>query len=164
MRRKILFSVLGTVLLVASALCVRGSSQHIISYPENYRKWVNIKTVLIGPQSPFFSTDGGIHHVYANAKAMEGFDTGKFPDGAILVYELLDVKETNGLTVEGARRRVDVMVKDEQQFSSTKGWGFERFLGDSETDRPLTEERRTQCFSCHEQVKAHEYVFSEYRK
>jgi hypothetical protein len=135
-----------------------------VSYPADYRKWVHVKTTIVGPQSPFFKTGGGIHHIYANSKAMEGYTAGKFPDGAILVFDLLDTKDTDGLTLEGARQRIDVMVKDAQRFSATGGWGFERFLGDSATDRPLTEEHRALCFSCHEQRKTRDYVFSEYRK
>ncbi len=44
------------------------------------------------------------------------------------------------------------------------GREFERFLGASETDRPLTEEHRGECFSCHERRKMHDFVFSEYPK
>jgi Cytochrome P460 len=143
---------------------LRANSGGGIPCPVEYRKWVHVKTVLVGPQSPFFKTGGGIHHIYANAKAMEGYQTGKFPDGSVLVFDLLEVKETNGATVEDARQRIDVMLKDAQRFSSSGGWGFERFLGDSETDRPLTEEHRGECFSCHQQRKTHDFVFSEYRK
>jgi hypothetical protein len=155
------FTVTVTVLL---GLYWHAISAGNIAYPADYRKWQHVKTVIVGPQSQFFKMGGGIHHVYANGKAMEGYATGKFPDGAILVFDLLDTKETDGLTVEGARQRIDVMVKDAQRFSASGGWGFERFLGDSETDRPLTEEHRGLCFSCHEQRKTHDFVFSEYRK
>ena len=135
-----------------------------VAYPSDFRKWVHITTVLVGPQSPFFKTAGGIHHVYANDKAMKGYETGNFPDGAILVFDLLDTKETDGSTIEGSRQRIDVMVKDFKRFPATGGWGFERFLGDSETERPLTEEHRKLCFSCHEKRKSHDFVFSTFRK
>jgi hypothetical protein len=135
-----------------------------IAYPADYRKWVHVKTTIVGPQSPFFQAGGGIHHIYANSRAMEGYESGKFPDGSVLVFDLLDTKESDGLIVEGARQRIDVMVKDSQRFSSSGGWGYERFLGDSTTERPLTEEHRGLCFSCHQQRKAHDFVFSVYRK
>lgn len=164
MRRKIISLVLAVTMIVVAGLCVRANSGGGIPYPAGYRKWVHVKTVLVGPQSPFFESSGGIHHVYANAQAMEGFEAGSFPDGALLVFDLLEAKQTSGTTLEGTRQRIDVMLKDRQRFSSTGGWGFERFLGDSETDRPLTEEHRGQCFICHEQRKTHDFVFSEYRK
>ena len=57
-----------------------------------------------------------------------------------------------------------MMSKDSRLYSATGGWGFERFGGDSKTDRPLTEEHRQQCFNCHAQKKDHDFVFSEFKK
>jgi hypothetical protein len=135
-----------------------------VPYPTGFRRWAHVKTVLVGPQSPFFQDSGGIHHIYANEKAIEGYATREFPDGSVLVFDLLGTKEKDGVTGEGDRKRVDVMLKDSKRFAATGGWGFERFLGDSETDRPLTEEHRAACFTCHEQAKDHDFVFSTYRK
>jgi hypothetical protein len=101
---------------------------------------------LVGPQSPAFATEAGIHHIYANGKAMEGYDTGKFPDGSIIVYDLLETKETGGVTVEGAQRRVDVMVKDGQRYPETGGWGFARFWGDNRTQGTLAPDRQAGMF------------------
>ncbi len=135
-----------------------------IPYPQGYRRWNHVKTQLVGPQSVFFAAGGGIHHIYANDKAMEGYRTGKFGDGSILVFDLLETQESGGVTVEGARKRIDVMLRDARRFTTSGGWGFERFAGDSETGRPLTEEHRKLCFDCHEKRQAHDFVFSEYRK
>jgi hypothetical protein len=77
---------------------------------------------------------------------------------------LKDQLPENGLVLEGARRRLDVMLKDSRRFAATGGWGFERFSGDSETERPLTETQRAQCFSCHGKRNAQDFVFSKYRK
>src|SRR5262245_44936025 len=79
----------------------------------DYRGWTHVKSVLIGPKSAAFATEGGIHHIYANEKALEGLRTGRFPDGSTLIYDLLEVKEGDGVTSEGSRRRLDVMVKDD---------------------------------------------------
>ena len=61
-----------------------------------------MKSVLVGPASPAFPTEGGVHHIYANDLALQGYRTGRFPDGAVVVYDLLDTKEVNGSTIEGA--------------------------------------------------------------
>jgi hypothetical protein len=135
-----------------------------VEYPEGFRAWTRVTTVLVGPTSPFFQASGGIHHVYANGKAVEGYAAGKFPDGSILVFDLRNANEKDGVTSEGARQRIDVMLKDSRRFLATGGWGFERFMGDSQTDRPLTEEHRQVCFKCHEQRKDHDFVFSQYRE
>src|SRR3954471_20777299 len=87
-------------------------------FPSDFRTFAHVKTMLIGPQSP---TDGGFHHIYANPKAVEGYKTGKFPDGSILVYDLLEAKESPGYTNEGATRRIDVMVKQSERYSATGG-------------------------------------------
>src|SRR4051812_5848315 len=80
-------------------------------FPKEFRKWAHVKSVLVGPQSAAFATEAGIHHIYANEKALEGYETGKFPDGSAIVYDLLETKETAGNTIEGPTRRIDVMVK-----------------------------------------------------
>src|SRR5262249_22422473 len=69
-----------------------------IPYPAGYRQWAHVKTMLVGPRSPFFSSAGGIHHIYANEKSMEGYTTGRFPDGAVLIFDLLETKEKDGTT------------------------------------------------------------------
>lgn len=102
--------------------------------------------------------------IYANEKAMEGYRTGRFPDGSVLVFELLETRESGGVTTEGARRRVGVMVKESKRYSETGGWGFESFQGDSQTERRLTAETRIACFTCHAQQKDRDFVFSEFRK
>lgn len=135
-----------------------------VPYPNGYRRWVHVGTTLVGPQSPFFAGSGGIHHIYANEKAVKGYESGTFPDGSIVVFDLLDTKEVNGATSEGPRKRIDVMLKDAQRFPSTGGWGFERFLGDGDTDPALTAEQKATCFGCHERRKVQDYVFSKLRK
>lgn len=164
MTSKITSIVFALLVTFVSTLPQRAAPDATVSYPDGYRKWVHVGTTLVGPQSPFFASNGGIHHIYANDQAMKGYETGKFPDGAILVFDLLDTKEINGATIEGPRKRIDVMLKDTQRFPGTGGWGFERFLGDSQTNPALTEEKRTLCFNCHEKSKAQDFVFSKFRR
>jgi len=140
----------------------KSSLEDKISYPDGYRYWVHIKTGLIGPQNPAFQTTGGYHHIYANTKAMQGYTTGKFPEGSIIVFDVLNAKEQNGNTREDTRNHIDVMVKDSLQFASTGGWGYEEFKGDSHTETTLSQAAKTQCYNCH--AKNNDHVFSEFRK
>ncbi len=133
-----------------------------VPYPEGYRMWTHVKTGLIGPESPGFQSNGGYHHIYANAKAMEGYRSGYFPEGSVLVFDVIDAKEQNGNTTEGSRKHIDVMVKDSLQYFATGGWGYEEFGGDSHTNRLLTTTVRTQCSNCH--AKTSDKVFSEFRR
>lgn len=133
-------------------------------FPKEFRKWAHVKSVLVGPQSAAYATEGGIHHIYANEKALEGYDTGKFPDGSVIVYDLLETKEIAGNIIEGPTRRVDVMVKDSERFRTTGGWEFMSFPGGNPAGGKLTAERKAACSACHAKRKDHDFVFSEFRK
>ena len=134
------------------------------SFPKEFRKWAHVKSVLVGPQSSAFATEGGIHHIYANDKALEGYVSGKFPDGSVIVYDLLETKEVAGNTIEGQTRRVDVMIKQSERYASTGGWGFMSFSRNDQTNGNLTAARQATCADCHIHRKDHDFVFSEFRK
>ena len=141
---------------------IRPYADEAVPFPEGYRTWAHIKTGLIGPTSPGFKTAGGFHHIYANDKAMAGYTIGSFPEGSIIVFDVLEAIESNGNTIEGKRRHIDVMIKDSIRYSKTGGWGYEEFKGNSKTERVLTDTVRTQCFNCHTSQK--DYVFSSLRE
>ncbi len=157
-------NVVVALLLSAFAACLPLHAGAEIPFPAEYRKWATVKTALVGPQSPAFATEAGIHHIYANSKAMEGYATGKFPDGSILVYELLEIKEVSGVTIEGPLKRVDVMLKDNQRFQETGGWDYARFRDGSRTSGTLVSDQKAGCARCHGQKKDHDSVFSEFRQ
>jgi hypothetical protein len=163
-RRRAVFLALTATCVVTFCISLRAKPDDEVPYPVGYRLWKHVKTALIGPQSPAFESFGGLHHIYANEKAMEGYRTGRFPDGSVLVFELLETQESAGVTTEGARKRVGVMVKDSKRYAGTGGWGFESFKGDSQTERRLNAESRMACFKCHEPQKDRDFVFSEFRK
>src|ERR1700758_2630528 len=119
------------------------------SFPKEFRRWAHVKSVLVGPQSAAFATEGGIHHIYANGKALEGYDCGRFPDGSVIVYDLLETKEVAGNTIEGQTRRVDVMVKQSERYTSTGGWEFMSFSGNDQTGGKLAAARQATCAGCH---------------
>lgn len=133
-------------------------------FPKEFRRWTHVKSVLVGPQSAAFPTEGGIHHIYANDKAVKGYATGTFPDGSMIVYDLLETKEIAGNTVEGPTRRVDVMVKQREMYAATGGWKYMSFPGGNQSDGKLSAERQATCAGCHASKKDHDFVFSEFRK
>jgi len=134
-----------------------------VPYPEGYRLWTHVKTGLVGPSNPNFQFSGGYHHIYANQKAMQGYDSGYFPEGSVIVFDVLDTKEQNGNTQEAARNHLDVMVKDSLKYATTGGWGYEEFKGDSHTERLInTPALKLQCANCH--ARKEDRVFSEFRK
>ena len=138
-----------------------------VAYPDGYRAWAHVKSMVIQEGHPLAGAFGGIHHIYANGKALEGYRKGgAFPNGAVIVFDLLDVKSGGGAIEEGPRKVVGVMVKDDRKYAATGGWGFEGFKGDSKTDRAVgagVASATGACFNCHAPQKAQDYTFSRYR-
>src|ERR1051325_439035 len=96
-------------------------SDDTVPYPQGFRQWPHVKSALVGPQSPSYERYGGLHHLYANEKAMEGYRSGQFQNGSAIVFDLLETQESRGVTAEGKRRFIDVMVKDSRRFGETGG-------------------------------------------
>jgi hypothetical protein len=133
-----------------------------VDYPVGYRLWAHVKSVAVAPPAPNLRNHG-IHHIYANQLAMQGYKTGHFPDGSIIVFDLRKTQTNNGVTKEVSRSFIDVMQKDSKHFEKTGGWGFEEFLGDN-TDRTLSIEQKTTCFNCHASQKEKGFVFSIFQE
>ena len=149
-------------LTLAAATAVAATSADV-PYPTNYRDWSHVKSMVIEPGHALHATFGGIHHLYANPKAMLGYRTGEFPDGAVIVFDLLEALSKDHTVTEGARKVVGVMHRDSQKYAATGGWGFEGFAGDSSTQRVVGANAATACFACHQAQRAQDYVFSRYR-
>jgi len=134
-----------------------------VAYPEGYRNWTHVKSMVIQPGHALFDAFGGIHHLYANKKALAGYRAGKFADGAVIVFDLLDAKSADNTVQEGARKVVGVMVKDARRYAATGGWGFEGFKGDSKTERAVGNNAAAACYQCHTAKKDADFVFSAWR-
>lgn len=167
--RKISLLVLVATAIMTCSLHLLAKPDDAIPYPTGYRDWTHIKSTVIGPKNPSFDTIGGIQHIYANEKAMEGYRSGQFPEGSVLVYDFFEPKSDEkkvDVTYEGPRRFTAVMVKQTKRFAKTGGWGYEEFRGDSQTDRIVGTEAAsvTMCYACHTKQKDSDFVFSKYRK
>ena len=147
--------VVGIALLVASPLAAQS-----VPYPEGYRNWRHVSSMIIETGHPLFESFGGMHHLYANRQAVAGYARGRFPDGAVIVFDLLEAKSEGNTTTAGARKVVGVMVKNSRRYAATGGWGFEGFKGDGR-DRAVGANAATACFACHQAQKDRDYVFSK---
>jgi hypothetical protein len=150
------------IFVAAASFTIKSLPEEEVPFPEGYRMWTHIKTGLVGPANPMFQFVGGYHHIYANEKAMKGYTSGYFPEGSILVFDVLEANESDGNTTEGKRRHVDVMVKDSLKYAATGGWGYEEFKEGDPDRRVLTTAIKANCFKCH--AKQPDYVFSDFRK
>lgn len=134
-----------------------------VPYPDGWRQWAHVKSMVIQAGHPLHAAFGGIHHLYGNAKALQGYRNGRFADGAVIVFDLLDVREGGNAIQEGPRKVLGVMHKDAKRYAATGGWGFEGFKGDSKTERAVGANAATACFQCHTAQKSKDFVFSAWR-
>jgi len=153
------------VTLVVAASTTARQSMPAVPFPEGFRSWQLVRSTVVGPDSPTFAKRGGIHHYYANREALEGYRTGAFPNGSVIVDEAVSTKAGEGhgvgMLFEVDRRFLDVMVKNDAVFAATGGWGYEHF--DSTTATPsLSQAERATCSDCHARSKT-DHVFTKLR-
>lgn len=149
--------------LAATAGMALASDSPDVRYPEGYRNWTHVKTMLIEPGHPLAGLVEGLHHVYANPAAMKGYRQRPFPEGSVIVFDLFQPVAGDKAMTEGARKAVIVMEKNRRKFAATGGWGYEVFAGDSRVDRKVGANAASACFSCHAAQRDRDYVFSDWR-
>ncbi len=127
------------------------------AYPEGYRRWTHVST---GVSDARFGRYEGMHSIYANPKAIEGYKSGgAFPDGSVIVFDLFEVADRDGATVATRRKFVDVMVKDSKRYAATGGWGYTEFVDDR---RVLGQDKIGFCHSCHVKGPTRDSVFTTF--
>lgn len=154
--------------LILAALWVTTSTAALaadpqVPYPEGYRDWRHVKSMVIEEGHPLYGAFGGIHHLYANDMAMQGYQKGTFPDGSVIIFDLLEAVHDGNAITEGTRKVVGVMHKDSKQYSATGDWGFEGFGGGDQANRVVGDNAASACFVCHQPQKDQDYTFSTLR-
>jgi Cytochrome P460 len=157
------------LLTIAAALAIaspplRAADPAPVPYPQGWRQWTHVKSMTINPGHALYDAFGGIHHLYANAKAEQGYRSGRFADGSVIVFDLLEAKSADNAVEEGARKVLGVMHKDSRRYKDTGGWGFEGFKGDSKSERAVGNNAASACFQCHTAQKGSDFVFSKFRQ
>ncbi len=111
MSKKLVLSGISLLALFVSgaAFVAPGKSGAVVDYPEGYRAWPHVKSMVLQQGHPLFDTFGGLHHIYANAKALEAMKAGKpYPEGAVLVFDLCWMRNPRTLQSSKARARWSV--------------------------------------------------------
>jgi hypothetical protein len=115
-----------------------------------------------GPDDVIPGRFGGIYYIYANEDALQGYKTGRFPIGSVIVSDLQEGRRgPKGIQPSG-RKAIAVMARMGAETLPDGGWQFEEFLADSETDRGVTDPRK-ECSSCHQAAEKSDFVFSRFR-
>lgn len=160
---KNLVTTIITLIIFSCLLGVTKAEDRLIEYPDGYRYWAHVKSMVIQEGHSLYESFGGIHHLYANDKALEGYKSGVFPEGAIIIFDLLVANSENNAIVENERKVLGVMEKDSKRFSATAGWGFEGFVAGDSGKRAVGKDYKEACFACHTVQKDSDYVFSKWR-
>jgi len=144
-------------------LATAGTSEQV-PYPAGYAQWTYVKSMQILPGHPLYDAFGGIHHLFANAKAIAGYKSGKFSDGAVIAFDLHEAHAADNTVTDGPRKVLAVMHKDAKRYEATGGWGIEAWKAGDPKQPVVKTDAAKACFVCHEPQKAHDFVFSTYRR
>ncbi|MGI9294820.1 MAG: cytochrome P460 family protein [Pseudomonadales bacterium] len=146
-----------------------------ISVPENLRRdWAFLGTWSIADEDVATSSAAsghgaaGLHNVYTQRATIDHFrKTGKFPDGAVIVKELLKAV-TASMTTGTVSRGTEVegwfvMVKDTKgRFQSNPlwgdGWGWSLFNAD-QAEKTVTTNYKTECIGCHIPARKDDWIY-----
>jgi hypothetical protein len=148
-----------------------------ISMPSEFRsRWVHLGTWLVTSRVPIdpgiarTAPGSGIHNVYTQPSSLKFYtETGKWPDGAVLVMEIRSIRwddlPTGHVIGQGDPVKWLVMVKDtEKRFPDNPhwgdGWGWALFEPGAETKNASTDYRKD-CRGCHELVMTSDWIFSQ---
>ncbi len=129
-----------------------------IPFPEGFRSWTHVKSAVVRPGPSNDSAFSGLHNIYANAPAMVGYRTGRFPDEAVIVFDLFDFEESAEALRPTRRKSVSVMMRDP---SVQGGWRFEDFRGGEPSQRAEAQ-AISACLACHLREVEGDGVFSAF--
>lgn len=132
-----------------------GTAQAALTLPKGYSGWKKSERKVVNDKKSLFY---GIHYIYADTKAMQGYKAGnKFPEGSRIVIEHFNIKESPTGPTEGAKNMVVLMQKDKKQ-KATGGWLYAGFTAQG---KPSGLDPVKNCFECHQKDAAsRDYVFS----
>jgi hypothetical protein len=123
--------------------------------PDGYRDWISIGSSTgtgdaLGPHTP-----ANAHHAYIDRSAYREFsETGKFPEGAVLMLEIFGASGKQPIALTAS-------VKD-SKFDG--GWGYFDFTNSDGTiaDKAQSILDKSSCRSCHEERARFDHVFTQF--
>jgi cytochrome c len=143
------------------------SEDGTISVPDDFRDWAFLGTWVVAGGDEEGGA-AGLHNVYTQPETVSHFRaTGDFPDGAVLVKELLSAKTgdmtTGHISWAGATDGWFIMVKDGKgRFANNSlwgsGWGWALFEATDPTTT-VTENHEEECIPCHVPAKDNDWIY-----
>ena len=138
--------------------------------PEGYRMWPYVGAVV----TPNDLNDGKapfpeFHSIYIDPQSFAAYQkTGKFPDGTVMIKELISVGAKKAASGNGYFMGdfigLEAEIKDSKRFPKEPGyWAYFSF---TEPGKPYKAKAKAAptaaCNTCHEQNAADDWVFTQY--
>jgi len=143
----------------------------VLERPTGYREWIYVGT----PVTPNDMNNGKaafpeMHNVYIDPKSWEQWKAkGTFPDGTILIKELVSVGSKAAVSGQGYFMGefvgLEATIKSKKEFPNEPGnWAYFSFSSpDHKTLTPTANAFPTaSCNACHEGAAADDFVFTQY--
>lgn len=128
-----------------------------IAYIGDYRNWQTVST------TDRFD-NGTMRVIYGNdiaIKAIREHQTNPWPNGAIFAKAAwTELEDADGNVHTGAFWQVEFMIKDDQKYAATKGWGWARWKGPELKPYGKDILFTTECINCHRPMKDNDFVFT----
>ena len=137
--KKVLFAAL-TALVMLPLIAAAAATAPAL--PKGYTGWKKSERKLVTDKNSLFF---GIHYIYADKKAVQGYKAGnKFPEGSTIVVDYFNIKA--GSEADGPKNMVVMMRKDKRR-QETGGWLFAGYGADG---RSSGLDPVGTCFGCHQ--------------
>lgn len=151
---------LAFMMVVVLLLPLLAAAAAVPPLPKKYTAWQKSQRKVETDKKSLFY---GIHYMYADKKAMQGYRAGnKFPEGSTIVVEFFNIKDNP--SVDGPKNMIVMMRKDKKN-KETGGWLFAGYGADG---KPSGLDPVTTCFGCHQKdASQRDFVIStiaDYKK
>ena len=94
-------------------------------------------------------------------KAIRENHINPWPNGTIFAKVAWDkLSDKDGNVKTGAFKQVEYMIKEDQKYASTAGWGFARFKTPKMLPYGKTKLFATECVNCHRPMSKNDFVFT----
>jgi len=129
-----------------------------IEYIPDYKNWQAISTTERfdnGTMRVIFGNDIAV-------QAIKNHQINPWPDGTIFAKVAWDqVADAQGNITTGAFKQVEYMIKNEDKYAATHGWGFARFKTPKMVPYGKTVLFTNECINCHKPVSDNDFVFTQ---
>jgi hypothetical protein len=129
-----------------------------VEFIPDYKNWQPIST------TERFD-NGTMRVIFGNevaTKAIKDHQINPWPKGTIFAKVAWDqVADDKGNITTGAFKQVEFMIKDQEKFVSTHGWGFARFKTPKLVPYGKTATFTNECINCHRPLSDNDFVFTQ---